>query len=113
MFGIFKKRVPPGSFIIVAVKSAVLLRGIEIKNGGIHSSPEELRSVTDSIAKQMNADNNENLRTITHACVMALMVEGKFIDRLVARAMNGPLGELTEQDEIELSRITKKFTGVS
>lgn len=112
MFGIFKKKAPEGSFIILAVKAALVLRIEEKDNGGLYTSPEALRLTTDALAKDMNVDISGNLRQVTHGCVMALLMEQKFIDRLIDRAMTGPLGTLTQQDEDDVVRITRKITGV-
>jgi uncharacterized UPF0160 family protein len=112
MFGIFKKKAPEGSFIILAVKAALVLRIEEKDNGGLYTSPEALRLTTDALAKDMNVDISGNLRQVTHGYVMALLMEQKFIDRLIDRAMTGPLGTLTQQDEDDVVRITRKITGV-
>jgi len=112
MFGIFKKKAPEGSFIILAVKAALVLRIEEKDNGGLYTSPEALRLPTDALAKNMNVDLSGDLRQVTHGCVMALLMEQKFIDRLIDRAMTGPLGTLTQQDEDDVVRITRKITGV-
>ncbi len=112
MFGIFKKKAPAGSFIMVAVKAALFLRAEEKDNGGLYTSPEALRLTTDALAKDMNVDLSGDLRQVTHGCVMALLMEQKFIDRLIDRAMTGPLGTLTQQDEDDVVRITRKITGV-
>jgi hypothetical protein len=113
MFGIFKKKAPAGSFIILAVKAALFLRAQEKDNGGLYTHPEALRLTTDALAKEMNVEISGNLREVTHGCVMALLMEQKFIDRLLDRAISGPLGALTQQDEDEIVRITSKITGMS
>jgi len=105
MFGLFKKKAREGSFIIVAVKAALILRATEIQNGGLYSTPEAIKLAVRSIANQMNATLSGNLDQVTQTCVMALLMDQKFIDSLVRRAENGPLGTLTAQDEIEIDRI--------
>ncbi len=105
MFGLFRKRAPAGSFVIVAVKAAVMLRATELENGGLYTAPEALRFTTDAIAKEMGVDLGGNLREVTHTCVMSLLMEQKFLDRLIARAEKGPIGTLTEDDEKDITRI--------
>lgn len=112
MFGIFKKKAPEGSFRILSLKAALVLRAEEKDNGGLYTSPEVLRLTTDALAKSMNVDLSGDLRQVTHGCVMALLMEQKFIDRLIDRAMTGPLDTLTQQEEDDLVRITRKITGV-
>ncbi len=112
MFGLFKKRAPAGSFIIVAVKAAVMLRVTELENGGLYTTPEVLRVTTDAFAKEMGVDLGGNLREVTHTCVMKLLMEQKFLDRLIARAEKGPIGTLTENDEKEVTRILGDLLGI-
>ena len=113
MFGIFKKKPAAGSFILVAVQSALVLRATEKNNGGVYSPPDVLRRTTDSIAKHMHVEISGNLKEITYTCVMELLMEQKVLDRLLVRSMNGPIGTLTQDDENEIVRITSKITGVS
>ena len=105
MFGLFKKKAREGSFIIVAVKAALILRATEIQNGGLYSTPEAIKLAVHSIANEMNVELVGHLGKATQSCVMALLMDQKFIDSLVRRAENGPLGTLTAQDEIEIDRI--------
>ena len=97
---------------MLAVKTALFLRVQEKDNGGLYTSPEVLRLTTDALARKMNVEISGNLREVTYGCVMALLMEQKFIDRLIDRAMGGPLGTLTPQDENEIIRITGKITGM-
>ena len=113
MFGLFKKKAPLGSFMLVAVKSALLLRAAEKDSGGAYTDPDTLKKTTDAIALQMNVQISGNLREVTHTCVMAFLMDQKFLDRLLVRAMNGPIGTFTQEDENEIMRITSKVTGVS
>lgn len=112
MFGLFKKKAPAGSFIMVAVKSALVLRAVERDSGGAYTPPDVLLDTTDSIAKQMNVEISGNLRQVTNACVMELLMEQKLLDRLISRAMNGSINTLTEDDENEIKKITGKITGI-
>lgn len=113
MFGLFKKKARAGSFIMVAVKSALVLRATERENGGLYTPPDVLRTTTNLIAVQMNVDLNGDLRELTNTCVMELLMEQKFLDRLIGRAMKGPIDTLTEDEENEITRITGKITGIS
>jgi hypothetical protein len=105
MFGFFKKKAPEGSFIIVAVQAAAMLRHTENQNGGLYSSPEAIKLTVHSVAKQMNVELAGNLGEATQSCVMALLMDQKFIDGLLIRAKNGPIGTLTTRDEDEIDRI--------
>ena len=112
MFGFFKKRAQPGTFMLVAVKSAFILRVKEVETG-LLTHPDAIRQVTDGVAKTMNAYIGGGLREVTYTCVMAFLMDQNFIDRLIARSMNGSMGDLTEEDEREILRITKEITGIS
>lgn len=113
MFGLFKKKAPDGSFIIVALKAALVLRATERDNGGIYTHPDVLRATVRGVAEEMNAELTGNIKQVTDACVMELLMEQNFIDRLLDRAMHEALGTLTAQDEKDLTRITAKITGIS
>jgi hypothetical protein len=113
LFGLFKKPAPAGSFIIVALKSALILRATERQNGGLYTELEVLRATTDAMAKQMNAQVTGSLRDITYGCVMELLMEQNFLDRLITRSINGGLQELSKSDENELKQITRKITGIA
>jgi hypothetical protein len=113
MFGFFKKKAPDGSFILVALKSALVLRAAEKSNGGIYTPPDLLRQTTGAIAKQMNVELSGSLEQLTHGCVMELLMEQKFLDRLLVRSSSASIGSLTVEDENELVRITSKITGIT
>ena len=105
MFGFFKKKAPEGSFIFVAVQAAAILRHTENQNGGLYSSPEAIKLTVNSVAKQMSVELAGNLSDATQSCVMALLMDQKFIDALLMRSKNGPIGRLTASDENEIDRI--------
>ncbi len=107
MFGMFKKKAPTGSFILVAVKAALILRATEHENGGVYTPPEMIIPTAQAIAKEMNYELTGNLLKLTESCVMAFLMDQKFIDDLIKRAHQGPLGTLTQKDEAEIDRITK------
>jgi hypothetical protein len=107
MFGISKKKAPEGSFIIVAVQAASILRNTEIQNGGLYSTPQAIKATVKSVANQMSVELNGNLAEATQTCVMELLMEQKFIDKLLLRARNGPIGTLTIQDEDDIARIVE------
>lgn len=105
MFGLFKKKAPAGSFMFVAVQAAAILRNTELQNSGIYTTPEAIKLTVQSIANQMNVDLKGNLDQVTQTCVMAFLMDQKFIDGLLIRAQQGPIGTLTTQDEDEIERI--------
>ena len=105
MFGLFKKKPPAGSFVIVAVKAACILRISEIQNNWIYVPTEEIQKTVRSIAAQMNLDLRGNLDQVTQVCVMKFLMEQKFIDSLVLKATIGPVGTLTNREGDEVERI--------
>ncbi len=111
MFGLFKKKAPSGSFIIVAIQTAVTLRKAEQKNGGQYTPPELIIPTAKSIARNMNYDLSGDLIKITESCVMEFLMDQKFVDDLIRRSQFGPIGALTANDEKEIDRITKHLFG--
>ena len=107
MFGIFKKKAPAGSFIIVAVKTAIILRIDEHANGGIYTPRDAIMPAALAIADEMNYDLSGNLAKLTEACIIKFLMDQKFIDDLIRRAEHGEIGTLTPRDEQEIDRITK------
>ncbi len=109
MFGFLKKKESSGNFIIAAVEAAAILRAVELQSGGQFTDPDVLIKTTNSIIKRRNIESNETLEKITHSCVMQFLMDQSFIDGLLNRSKNGPIGTLTENDEREIERIVGKF----
>jgi hypothetical protein len=104
MFGLFEKKAPPGSFILVAVKSAMILRQAERENGGLMTPPEAIDFSVRAVAKRISYDLSGQLAEVTKTCVMCFLMEEKFIDKLLARDTGGTVN-LTVDDEKQIDRI--------
>ncbi len=104
MFGLFRKKAPAGSFIPVAVKSAMILRQVENENGGLMTPPGDIDLAVRAIAKKMNYSLDGSLLEVTKTCVMCFLMDGKFIDSLIARDTGGTVA-ITSRDESEIDRI--------
>jgi hypothetical protein len=113
MFGLFRKRPREGSFVLVAVRSAVTLRAIEHRNGGLYTHPDVLRSATDALATKMDVDLSGSLREVTHTCVMRLLMEQTLVDDLLRRGSGGEAHSLTVRDWGQIREIIKPLVDVS
>lgn len=108
MFGLFKKRPTLDDLILVSVKSAILLRDNELRTGAM-THPDVINIMVGGVSKKMSVKlgdiDFERVVTFT----MAFLMEQKFVERLLKKAMNEGVGEFSEEEEREIMKIIQQF----
>jgi len=105
MFGMFKKKITTQDLLLISIKAAVLCKKSEDDNAGLMTDPTVIKMVIQAVSKGDSKSLSEAESNLVTTWVMSFLLEGDFVERLLARTRNGPIGTFTEQDERDIQRI--------
>lgn len=102
MFNLFKKKISTQDALLISIKSALICYVEEKESNGLPSTPSRIEY---HVRSSSNLNLSQSETDLIAFWASRFLYEKNFIEKLALRALKGPLGTFSKEDELIIEKI--------